>query len=82
MTVRSISNLIIFFDRSETSANSRKHQKFLSKVPCITNTTLNVLRVFGELALLILKTLPRVCFQILIKTSTRKSVDTAGNGAP
>ena len=40
--------MVIFIRRAETSANSRKHQKFLSKVPCITNTTLNVLRVFGR----------------------------------
>lgn len=41
--------MLRFLLRTETSVHSRKHQKFLSKVPCITNTTLNVLRVFGEL---------------------------------
>ena len=43
-----IENMVFFSSRTESSAHSRKHQKFLSKVPCTTNTTLNVLRVFGR----------------------------------
>lgn len=50
---------------SETSANSRKHQKFLSKVPCITNTTLNVLRVFGKY-MQMMNVLKPIAFDVVI----------------
>ncbi|KAJ7369799.1 hypothetical protein OS493_036442 [Desmophyllum pertusum] len=51
--------------RAETSAHSRKHQKFLSKVPCITNTTLNVLRVFGKY-MQMMNVLKPIAFDVVI----------------
>lgn len=52
-------------NRFETSAHSRKHQKFLSKVPCITNTTLNVLRVFGKY-MQMMNVLKPIAFDVVI----------------
>ncbi|KAL9965975.1 hypothetical protein ACROYT_G023978 [Oculina patagonica] len=51
--------------RNETSVHSRKHQKFLSKVPCITNTTLNVLRVFGKY-MQMMNVLKPIAFDVVI----------------
>lgn len=52
-------------NRFEASAHSRKHQKFLSKVPCITNTTLNVLRVFGKY-MQMMNVLKPIAFDVVI----------------
>ncbi|XP_058972812.1 syndetin [Pocillopora verrucosa] len=51
--------------RTESSAHSRKHQKFLSKVPCTTNTTLNVLRVFGKY-MQMMNVLKPIAFDVVI----------------
>lgn len=52
-------------NRPDTSVHSRKHQKFLSKVPCITNTTLNVLRVFGKY-MQMMNVLKPIAFDVVI----------------
>ncbi|RMX47301.1 hypothetical protein pdam_00012684 [Pocillopora damicornis] len=51
--------------RTDSSAHSRKHQKFLSKVPCTTNTTLNVLRVFGKY-MQMMNVLKPIAFDVVI----------------
>ncbi|KXJ15287.1 syndetin isoform X2 [Exaiptasia diaphana] len=51
--------------RSEGYLQSRKHQKFLSRVPCITNTTLNVLRVFGKY-MQMMNVLKPIAFDVVI----------------
>ncbi|XP_031566777.1 syndetin-like [Actinia tenebrosa] len=51
--------------RSDGYLLSRKHQRFLSRVPCITNTTLNVLRVFGKY-MQMMNVLKPIAFDVVI----------------
>ncbi|XP_048579827.1 syndetin isoform X2 [Nematostella vectensis] len=50
---------------SESHMHSRKNQQFLSRVPCITNTTLNVLRVFGKY-MQMMNVLKPIAFDVVI----------------